>query len=105
MFRKQYAGVFDGDDLWRKLPVPTGDRFAWDDSSTYIRKPPFLEDVSTEPAAAADRGRAVAIEVHTGVAHARRRRVAVAFTLEALGLPSFPQHRVDEPRGAVHTMF
>jgi aconitate hydratase len=51
MFRRQYAAVFDGDERWRHLPVPTGDRFAWDDESTYIRNPPFLEDVSLEPQA------------------------------------------------------
>jgi aconitate hydratase len=51
MFREQYAHVFDGDELWQGLPVPTGDRFAWEDDSTYIRKPPFLENLSIEPAA------------------------------------------------------
>jgi aconitate hydratase len=50
MFRKQYAGVFDGDDLWRKLPAPTGDQFAWDAGSTYVRRPPFLEGITREPA-------------------------------------------------------
>jgi aconitate hydratase len=54
MFRAQYASVFDGDDRWQRLPVPTGDNFAWDDSSTYIRKPPFLENLSKEPAPLAD---------------------------------------------------
>ena len=51
MFRRQYAGVFEGDDLWRHLPVPTGDRFAWEADSTYIRRPPFLERITREPAA------------------------------------------------------
>ncbi len=49
MFRRQYAKVFDGDDLWRTLPVPQGDRFAWEDASTYIRRPPFLDDLPVEP--------------------------------------------------------
>src|SRR5437762_3798197 len=35
MFREQYADVFRGDDRWRSLKVPTGDRFAWDATSTY----------------------------------------------------------------------
>jgi aconitate hydratase len=48
-FRSQYAHVFDGDRRWRELPVPTGDRFQWDESSTYIRRPPFLENLSREP--------------------------------------------------------
>ncbi len=49
MFREQYASVFDGDKLWQDLPVPTGDRFAWEEDSTYIRRPPFLENLSAEP--------------------------------------------------------
>jgi aconitate hydratase len=54
MFRAQYASVFDGDDRWQNLPVPTGDKFAWDDDSTYIRKPPFLENLSKDPAPLTD---------------------------------------------------
>jgi aconitate hydratase len=50
MFKEQYASVFDGDDRWRALPVPEGDRFAWSGDSTYIRKPPFFEHVELEPA-------------------------------------------------------
>ena len=53
-YRKQYASVFDGDERWQTLPVPTGDRFAWDDTSTYIRKPPFLENLSMTPAPPSD---------------------------------------------------
>jgi aconitate hydratase len=49
MFRKSYSEVFDGDERWNSLEVPTGDRFAWQDSSTYVRRPPFFEDLSTEP--------------------------------------------------------
>jgi aconitate hydratase len=48
-FRRQYASVFDGDERWRSLPVPTGDRFQWDESSTYIRRPPFLENLAATP--------------------------------------------------------
>jgi len=54
MFREQYAKVFDGADLWRSLPVPKGDRFAWEADSTYIRKPPFLDGLPVTPAALAD---------------------------------------------------
>jgi aconitate hydratase len=41
--------VFDGAERWRSLPVPKGDRFAWAPDSTYIRRPPFLENLSREP--------------------------------------------------------
>jgi aconitate hydratase len=50
MFREQYADVFKGDERWQKLQVPTGDRFAWDEQSTYIRNPPFFESITMEPA-------------------------------------------------------
>ena len=49
MFREQYATVFDGDARWRSLPVPEGERFAWDEDSTYIRNPPFFEGLTLEP--------------------------------------------------------
>jgi aconitate hydratase A / 2-methylisocitrate dehydratase len=54
MFREQYADVFSGDERWRQLPVPTGDRFAWDAASTYIRNPPFFEGITMEPPPVAD---------------------------------------------------
>jgi len=44
-YQRQYENVFDGDERWRTLPVPTGDRFAWDGESTYIRRPTFLENL------------------------------------------------------------
>jgi aconitate hydratase len=50
MFQREYAQVFEGDERWRALPVPAGDRFAWDPSSTYVRKPTFFENVSATPA-------------------------------------------------------
>jgi aconitate hydratase len=49
MFRRSYADVFTGDERWRSLGVPAGERFAWDQSSTYVRRPPYFEDMPTEP--------------------------------------------------------
>jgi aconitate hydratase len=49
MFRKSYGQVFDGDERWNTLQVPTGDRFAWDQRSTYVRRPPFFDDLPTDP--------------------------------------------------------
>ena len=49
-FEKEYADVFNGDERWQRLDVPAGDRFAWDDDSTYVRNPPFLEGVTMNPA-------------------------------------------------------
>jgi aconitate hydratase A / 2-methylisocitrate dehydratase len=54
MFKTQYANVFEGDERWRSLHVPTGDRFEWDERSTYIRKPPFVEGITKTPAPLAD---------------------------------------------------
>jgi aconitate hydratase len=54
MFRRQYAGVFEGNELWRNLPVPAGDQFAWQDDSTYVRRPPFLEGITPEATPPAD---------------------------------------------------
>ena len=50
MFREQYADVFSGDSRWQTLSVPTGDRFAWETDSTYIRNPPFFDQVTLQPA-------------------------------------------------------
>ena len=50
MFRKSYGEVFEGDERWRGLDVPTGDRFAWDPDSTYVRRPTFFEGLSPDPA-------------------------------------------------------
>ncbi|HET8571682.1 MAG TPA: aconitate hydratase [Candidatus Limnocylindria bacterium] len=49
IFVDNYASVFDGDDRWRALPVPPGDRYAWDPASTYVALPPFFEGLSPEP--------------------------------------------------------
>ena len=49
MFRRRYADVFTGDERWRSLEVPTGGRFAWDDESTYVQRPPFFDGMRREP--------------------------------------------------------
>ena len=49
MFRKSYGEVFEGDERWASLDVPTGELFAWDESSTYVRRPPFFEGLPREP--------------------------------------------------------
>ncbi len=50
MFVKDYADVFAGDSRWTGLPTPLGDTFTWDPDSTYVRKPPFFEGLTAEPA-------------------------------------------------------
>ena len=46
LFRATYAVVFEGDERWRALPIPEGDRYAWDPASTYVAKPPFFDGLS-----------------------------------------------------------
>jgi aconitate hydratase len=53
-FTRQYGAVFDGDDEWRSLKVPSGQIFEWDDASTYVRRPPFFENMASKPAAVTD---------------------------------------------------
>ncbi|HKP75685.1 MAG TPA: aconitate hydratase AcnA [Longimicrobiaceae bacterium] len=48
MYRRSYAGVFEGDERWKSMPVPEGDRFAWADDSTYVRQPPYFENMTKE---------------------------------------------------------
>ena len=49
IFTRNYAAVFDGDERWKALPVPPGDRYAWDEASTYVARPPFFEGLGPEP--------------------------------------------------------
>ena len=48
-YSRIYSGVFDGDQHWKGLNVPTGDRYAWDASSTYIQNPPYFVGMTTTP--------------------------------------------------------
>ncbi len=49
MFTDDYADVFAGDERWRNLETPSGDTFAWDADSTYVRKPPYFEGMPEQP--------------------------------------------------------
>ncbi|MGN6109028.1 MAG: aconitate hydratase AcnA [Kofleriaceae bacterium] len=53
---ERYAHVLDGDAEWQSLQIPEGDTFAWDDASTYIRKPSFFDDLGPTPRPLADIG-------------------------------------------------
>ena len=54
MFTEDYADVFAGDERWQSLPTPDGDTFEWADDSTYVRKPPYFEDMQAQPAPVED---------------------------------------------------
>jgi aconitate hydratase len=49
MFRKEYSEVFQGDERWNGLSIPKGALFFWDASSTYVKNPPYFEDMTHEP--------------------------------------------------------
>jgi aconitate hydratase len=48
MFRKSYGEVFEGDENWNALEIPSGDRYEWDPESTYVRRPPYFEGMPAE---------------------------------------------------------
>jgi len=48
MYRDAYGKVYDGDTRWRELEVTGGERYAWDDDSTYVRRPPYFDGMSRE---------------------------------------------------------
>jgi aconitate hydratase len=54
MFTRDYADVFAGDDNWRGMDVPAGDTFQWDESSTYVRRPPYFDGMPQTPAPVSD---------------------------------------------------
>jgi aconitate hydratase len=54
MFARRYADVFAGDQTWQNLPTPEGSQFAWDPDSTYVRKPPYFDGMSSVPAPVRD---------------------------------------------------
>ncbi|MBI4821047.1 MAG: aconitate hydratase AcnA [Deltaproteobacteria bacterium] len=53
-FEKRYADVFTGDERWRAIEVPKTSTYAWSDDSTYIKHPPYFEDMGKEPGAPKD---------------------------------------------------
>jgi len=49
MFRHSYGEVFAGDERWNSLEVPGGERFDWQQDSTYVRLPPYFQGMPSEP--------------------------------------------------------
>jgi aconitate hydratase len=54
MFRKQYSEVFAGDQQWNAIKVPAGAKYAWDETSTYIKKPPYFDEMADPSKPVAD---------------------------------------------------
>jgi len=54
MFRKAYEESLQGDERWKALKAPSGERFQWDETSTYVKRPPFFDDMPKDPPPAKD---------------------------------------------------
>ncbi|HSZ36664.1 MAG TPA: aconitate hydratase AcnA [Acidimicrobiales bacterium] len=54
MFRSRYSAVFDGDEYWRQVKVESGETYAWQDASTYVKNPPFFETMTMTPSPVTD---------------------------------------------------
>ena len=54
MFKREYSRIFEGDEHWKKMTSPTGPIFKWEESSTYVKEPPYFEDFGPEPSALRD---------------------------------------------------
>jgi aconitate hydratase len=53
-YSKEYAEVYEGDAHWKSMPIPQGDIYKWDPKSTYIKMPPYFENMPKTPPALAD---------------------------------------------------
>ena len=63
MFQRVYAKVYEGDERWTSLKVKTGDLYAWEEDSTYVKHPPYFVDMGVKPAPIADIKNARALAV------------------------------------------
>jgi len=54
MFKKEYSQATEGDEQWKKMPVPEGELFKWDMQSTYVREAPYFENMSKAPGRPSD---------------------------------------------------
>jgi aconitate hydratase len=54
IFKARYADVFHGDARWSAMKVPAGERYAWDEKSEYVKRPPYFDGMPKQPAAVQD---------------------------------------------------
>jgi aconitate hydratase len=54
MFKSSYASVFEGDANWKGIDSPRGEIYTWDDTSTYVKNPPYFEGMTADPAPVTD---------------------------------------------------
>ncbi len=53
-FKKRYGDVFEGDTHWKKIKAGKGQTFSWPMSSTYVKRPPYFDGMTMEPAPTTD---------------------------------------------------
>jgi aconitate hydratase len=63
MFRRRYGDVFKGDAMWQKMGTSAGVTYTWQDSSTYVKLPPYFEDMPREPGGYSDISKARALAI------------------------------------------
>ena len=49
MFVKRYSNISEGPKQWQKIKTENTSIYNWDSSSTYVKKPPFFDNLSNEP--------------------------------------------------------
>ncbi len=54
MFKREYSRIFEGDEHWKEMAAPTGPIFEWDETSTYVKEPPYFQGFSPRPKALTD---------------------------------------------------
>jgi aconitate hydratase len=107
MFTAAYADVFTGDARWRSLETPQGATFDWDEGSTYVRRPPYLDDMATDPPAVTDLlGARVLVKLgdsvttdHVSPAGAIPPGTVAGRYLTELGVPRFEHNTYASRRG------
>jgi aconitate hydratase len=107
MFTRAYADVFRGDARWRGLEAPSGETFAWEDSSTYLRRPPYLDGMPDQPQPVRDiTGARVLVKLgdsvttdHMSPAGAIPRHTPAGEYLTGLGVPPFELNTYASRRG------
>src|SRR6185312_1804479 len=96
MFRKQYSEVFEGDETWSTLPVPTGELYDWDPDSTYVKNPPYFDGMPKQPAPLHDIEHArVLVELADSVT---TDHISPAGNISATGPAGKYLHSMDVPR-------
>jgi len=54
LFAEKYADVFKGTEHWQAVKAPAGQTYAWDENSTYVRNPPYFDNMPKQPEALED---------------------------------------------------